>query len=132
MEKILVEVTGEFSFCDNLNPEGPVSVLPGRPYVINKTTAASFSIAANNLRVLSAELKDDADDETFYKFFVSEKNNKSQAVEKFLKKYGKNVKNKEEKKSSEKEQEKDSKASEPEKEIEDKSEEKSETPFLFS
>lgn len=79
--KILIETTGSFMLVDPYTGE---QIRPVRPHVMTHTPFLEARIASRQLRVLNAEITDEATDEEFASFWAESKGDKALAVESFV------------------------------------------------
>lgn len=89
--KLLVKIKGgNYSLWDYANKQ---SILPARPYVVEKTTFIMNKVAEDALEAI-ASLKVEATDEIFVKYLRQNKSNQEKGVKEFLKYYDENSKEK--------------------------------------
>lgn len=82
--KVLIETRGSFMLVD---PYTGDQVRPHRPHVVTHTPFIETRIANKQLRLVNAEITDEATDEEFATFWAEAEGDRELAVESFVAKF---------------------------------------------
>lgn len=83
MTKLLVETTGEFLLQDTFHPSRQI-VQEHRPSVVEKTSFIEQRLAGGQIKLLALNLKDEASDEEFEKYFAESEGDIELAISSFV------------------------------------------------